>query len=391
MTAGIQFALPPDTAPSRPAEAQGLARDHVRLLIAKPDGLHHARFSDLGDWLRAGDLLVVNTSATLPSAVDGFRPDGSPVIVHFSSPADNATWIVEIRRPDGSGPVPDGRPTETLFLPDGARVRILAAQGDGGNGSSRLWRARIEAARPIEQYLGSFGRPITYGPTVDRWPLSTYQTIFAREPGSAEMPSAARPFTHTLVTTLLVQGISIAPVVLHAGVSSLDAQELPQVERFEVPSTTARLVNQARDAGGRVIAVGTTVTRALETTARRDGRAVPRRGKTNLVLGPQRATRVVDGLITGWHAPGASHLLLLEAVAGADLVQRAYDEAVRTHYRWHEFGDSCLFLPPRGHPPANGTTVNSRPTRKSPAPSAGTRRNYPGHLSATTNRRDPAG
>jgi S-adenosylmethionine:tRNA ribosyltransferase-isomerase len=369
MKAGIQFALPHDAAPSRPAEAQGLARDEVRLLIAMPDGLHHARFSDLGDWLRSGDLLVVNTSATLPSAVDGFRPDGSPIVVHFSSPVDKATWMVEIRRPDGSGPVPDGGPTETLLLPDRARLRILAAQSGKGNGPNRLWHARIEAGRPIEQYLGSFGRPITYGPTVDRWPLSTYQTIFARQPGSAEMPSAARPFTDALVTRLLVHGISIAPVVLHAGVSSLDAKEPPQVERFEVSSTTARLVNQARDAGGRVIAVGTTVTRALETTARRDGRVVPRSGKTNLVLGPQRATRVVDGLITGWHAPGASHLLLLEAVAGADLVQRAYDEAVRTHYRWHEFGDSCLFLPPRRPRPAGDTTVNSRPSRKTPATS----------------------
>ena len=189
----------------------------------------------------------------------------------------------------------------------------------------------MEAGRPIERYLGSFGRPITYGPTLDRWPLSTYQTIFATEPGSAEMPSAARPFTDAIVTRLLVRGINLAPVLLHAGVSSLDAKEPPQAERFEVSPSTARLVNQARDSGGRVIAVGTTVTRALETAARHDGRVVPRRGRTHLVLGPRRATRVVDGLITGWHSPGASHLLLLEAVAGADLVQLAYDEAIRAH------------------------------------------------------------
>jgi S-adenosylmethionine:tRNA ribosyltransferase-isomerase len=367
MNAGIRFALPQDAAPSQPVEAQGLARDDVRLLIAMPDGLQHARFADLSDWLRPGDLLVVNTSATLPSAVDGLRSDGSPVVVHFSSPIDKARWAVEMRRPDGSGPVPDGDPTEILALPGGARLRLLAAQSGGGDGPSRLWQARIEA--PIEQYLGSFGRPITYGPTLDRWPLSTYQTIFATEPGSAEMPSAARPFTDALVTKLLVHGISLAPIVLHAGVSSLDAKEPPQAERFAVSPTTARLVNHTHDSGGRVIAVGTTVTRALEAAARRDGRVVPRRGRTHLVLGPRRPARVVDGLITGWHSPGASHLLLLEAVARADLVQRAYDEAVRSHYRWHEFGDSCLFLPFRRPRRAGDPGLDSRSNRKTPATS----------------------
>jgi S-adenosylmethionine:tRNA ribosyltransferase-isomerase len=220
MNAAIRFAVPPDAAPSRPVEDQGLARDDVRLLIATPDGLHHARFADLSNWLRPGDLLVVNTSATLPSAVDGLRPDGTPVVVHFSSPVDNARWVVELRRPDGSGPVPDGDPTETVALPGGARLRLLAPQSGGGDGLNRLWLARIEARLPIEQYLGNFGRPITYGHTLHRWPLSTYQTIFATEPGSAEMPSAARPFTDALVTRLLVHGISLAPVVLHAGVTT---------------------------------------------------------------------------------------------------------------------------------------------------------------------------
>src|SRR5918992_246254 len=330
MKAGIQFALPEHAVATLPAEARGLARDSVRLLIAKPDGMRHARFCDLSDWLRPGDLLVVNTSATLPSAVEGVRPDGSPVVVHFSSPIDKSTWIVEVRRPDGSGPMPDGRPRQTLLLPGGARLRILAAQGGGGEGPGRLWRARIEVGGPIEAYLGTFGRPITYAPTVERYPLSTYQTIFAREPGSAEMPSAARPFTDALVTELIVRGISIAPLVLHAGVSSLEVKETPQIERFEVSATTARLVNQTRAAGGRVIAVGTTVTRALETTARLDDRVEPGKGETNLVLGPDRAARVVDALITGWHAPGASHLLLLEAVAGGASCPPAPHETKRS-------------------------------------------------------------
>ena len=169
--------------------------------------------------------------------------------------------------------------------------------------------------------------------------------MFAREPGSAEMPSAGRPFTTELVTDLVTRGIAIAPITLHTGVSSQDAGEPPQPERYAVPETTARAVNMTRAAGGRVVAVGTTVTRALESAADGGGVIRGRAGWTDLVLGPQRPARVVSGLVTGWHAPGASHLDLLDAVAGADLVDRAYHEAVRARYLWHEFGDSCLLLP----------------------------------------------
>jgi S-adenosylmethionine:tRNA ribosyltransferase-isomerase len=208
-----------------------------------------------------------------------------------------------------------------------------------------------------------------------QWPLADYQTVFAREPGSAEMPSAGRPFTAQLVTDLITRGVAVAPIVLHTGVSSQEPGEPPQPERFRVPEATARLVNSTRQAGGRVIAVGTTVTRALESATDPDGTVHPdgtihpdgtvdpdstvnsgstvhpgstvraRHGWTDLVLGPQRPARVVTGLVTGWHAPGASHLALLAAVAGDALVERAYAEAVRRGYRWHEFGDSCLLLP----------------------------------------------
>ncbi|HEY7009185.1 MAG TPA: S-adenosylmethionine:tRNA ribosyltransferase-isomerase, partial [Jatrophihabitantaceae bacterium] len=178
-----------------------------------------------------------------------------------------------------------------------------------------------------------------------RYSAAAYQTVFAREPGSAEMPSAGRPFTAALVTELVSRGIVVAPILLHTGVSSQDAGEPPQPERFRVPEPTARLVNLTRAWGNRVVAVGTTVTRALESAADRDGVVCDRSGWTDLVLGPDRPARVVGGLITGWHAPGASHLQLLEAVAGAPLVDRAYTEALRAGYLWHEFGDSCLLLP----------------------------------------------
>ncbi|HEX2051311.1 MAG TPA: S-adenosylmethionine:tRNA ribosyltransferase-isomerase [Actinomycetota bacterium] len=338
------FTLPAELHATAPPEARGLRRDEVRLLVARPGAVEHARFHDVGRWLDPGDVVVVNVSETLPAAVDGIRGDGRAVTVHFSSPLARGEHVVELRA--GDGPGRDAVAGEVVCVADGAWLELVAAYPDEARAEdSRLWRARLEAPEPLRDYLAKHGRPISYGYVRERWPLSAYQTIFARRPGSAEMPSAGRPFTHALVTDLVARGVVIAPVVLHTGVSSLDAHEPPLPERFEVPAPTARLVNAARAAGGRVVAVGTTVTRALESATTSAGDVVAARGVTDLVLSPERPARVVDGLVTGWHAPDASHLSLLEAVAGPELVQRAYDAAVSARYLWHEFGDSCLLLP----------------------------------------------
>jgi S-adenosylmethionine:tRNA ribosyltransferase-isomerase len=188
--------------------------------------------------------------------------------------------------------------------------------------------------------MARFGRPIRYGySTADR-PLSDHQTIFAREPGSAEMPSAARPFSEALVARLSAAGVLFAPLTLHTGVSSLERDETPYPERYSVPAATARLVGAVRGWGGRVIAAGTTVVRALETAAGSAGS-----GWTDLVVTPERGLYAVDGLITGWHDPEASHLHMLEAAAGRALLEASYEEAVQQGYLWHEFGDSHLMLP----------------------------------------------
>ncbi len=317
-------------------------RDGVRLLVATPTGIKHARFGQLGDFLAPGDLVVVNISATLPAAVDG-NWAGAPVEVHFSAELDDGAWVVEVR-PAGpsAGPVAGLRPGEVVSLGAGA---ALIVDRPHPAGQARLWRARPRVDGGVRGFLARHGRPIRYAYVPRQWALPDYQTVFAREPGSAEMPSAGRPFTAQVVTELITRGVALAPVVLHAGVSSQEPGEPPQPERFRVPQATARLVNSARQAGGRVIAVGTTVTRALESAADPDGSARARNGWTDLVLGPSRPARVVTGLVTGWHAPGTSHLALLAAVAGAALVERAYAEAVHLEYRWHEFGDSCLLLP----------------------------------------------
>jgi S-adenosylmethionine:tRNA ribosyltransferase-isomerase len=322
-----------------------VARDAVKLLVAQPGAISHAQFGDLGDYLRPGDLLVVNNSATMPAAVDGHRA-GQLIAIHFSTARAEKVWVVELRpAANATGHLTDIRPGERVDMPGGAAMVVGSSYPEPGVDGGRLWTARVVVEGDVVSYLARHGRPIKYSYVPRQWPLSYYQTVFAQRAGSAEMPSAARPFSTELVTALVAAGVAIAPITLHAGVSSAEAGEPPTPELFEVPPATARVVNSTHAAGGRVIAVGTTVTRALESAANADGMVRQAVGWTDLVLGPSHPCRVVDGLITGWHDAGASHLLLLEAVAGPDLVAMAYREAVEHGYLWHEFGDSALLLP----------------------------------------------
>jgi S-adenosylmethionine:tRNA ribosyltransferase-isomerase len=342
------FTFPEDRTATEPPEQRGLRRDGVRLMVASPAGIRHTFFHHLSDQLSAGDVLVVNTSATVPGQLDGMR-NGSAVVVHVANRLSDGTRVIELRTaPDASAPVLDGNVAERITLPAGGVVELIApypASGSSPTGvGNRLWRGRVSASQSLSTYLREHARPISYGYLNGSFPISAYQTIFALCPGSAEMPSAARPFSAELVARLVVRGVIFAPITLHTGLSSQDAGEAPQPEWFEVSETTAHLVNSSRARGGRVIAVGTTATRAIESAAGPDGIVAAASGWTDLVISPERPVRVVDGLITGWHNPEASHLLLVESVAGAELTQRAYDAAVAEHYLWHEFGDSCLLL-----------------------------------------------
>ena len=329
----------------QPAEARGLERDEVRLLVATPDGLSHQRFRDLPDHLRPGDVLVVNTSAAVPAEVDAIL-DGSPVVVHVAHHLEDGDRVVELRTaPDAARALLDASAGDVVEVGD---VRLVlrgpwpadAPSSPTGVGN-RLWRASVRG--DLDRQLDWNGRPIAYGYLDRRYPLADYQTVFGTRPGSAEMASAGRPFTPELVTGLVTAGVQLAPVTLHTGVSSQEAGEAPGPEWFEVPPTSARVINGARDNGGRVVAVGTTATRAIESSVQ--GRyVVASRGWTSRVVTPAQPPRVIDGLITGWHDPMASHLLLVEAVAGPRLTQAAYDAAVAEGYLWHEFGDSALLL-----------------------------------------------
>ncbi|GAA0574772.1 S-adenosylmethionine:tRNA ribosyltransferase-isomerase [Kribbella sandramycini] len=335
-----RFELPDALNATEPPEARGLARDQVKLLVAEGSTVTHTRFDKIGQHLRPGDLLLVNTSATLPAAVDGTWITGAgvaPVVVHFSTALDDGNWVVELR--NGGTPMLGGTSGDQVELPRGILTLLAPYQRD----STRLWIAK-PPVRDVVGYLQRHGRPITYSYVNRRWPLASYQTVFSRDPGSVEMPSAGRPFSFELVSQLAAQGVLIAPITLHCGVSSLESHEPPLPERYDVPAHTARLVNWVRANGGRVVAVGTTAVRAIESAVTDDGSVVAARGWTDLVLGPDHQVRVVDGLVTGMHAPEASHLLLLESVVGGETVQRAYDAALQQGYLWHEFGDTSLLL-----------------------------------------------
>ena len=350
MSSALAFTLTPAHEAGAPPEARGLERDDVRLLVAQRDrlALVHDSFRGLPAHLRAGDLLVVNTSATIPAALPATRADGTPVDLHLSTPVPGAVetqpdhssprWVVELRRAGsrfrsaGAG--------ERLALPGGGSAELVASYLSPG----RLWIAALDLPAPLDRYLAEHGHPITYGHLSRPRSLRDLQTVFADEPGSAEMPSAGRPFTRRVLDDLFARGVQVAPLLLHTGVASLERGERPYPERYRVSATTATRVNAHRAAGGRVIAVGTTVVRALETVAAADGRVEPGAGWTGVMVTPERGVRAVDGLITGWHEPDASHLLMLEAVGGRDLIERSYDAALTAGYRWHEFGDSHLIL-----------------------------------------------
>jgi S-adenosylmethionine:tRNA ribosyltransferase-isomerase len=338
-----RFVLPPDSEAVGPPEARGLARDQVRMAVVTPDVTHHRRARELARWLQPGDLIVVNTSATVAAALEVER-HGCIWGLHVSTELDDGAWVVELRRPGNRGPgVPT--PGEVLRLPGGVRLRIGAPHPQG---QSRLWRATTLPSVDRVSYLARHGTPIRYSYLRQPSLIEDLQNVYATVPGSAEMPSAGRPLSREVLVELMAAGVVVAPLVLHTGVSSQEAHEPPQPEWLSVPAVTARLVEQTRAAGGRVVAVGTTVVRALETAATGAGRVEPHTGWTSLVLSVDRPARVVSGLLTGLHEPEASHLDLLRAVAGPALVDRAYADISAPDaplYLWHEFGDVMLLLP----------------------------------------------
>lgn len=350
---GIEFELPDDLAAHEPPEARGLSRDEVRLMVSRvgENDISHTTFTHLPEFLSAGDALVINTSATINAAFDAVRHvHGLPnrIRLHLSTPLLGSRWVIELRRasPKGSMPLLEAVAGERITLPGGASATLLEPYGNRNplSGAVRLWIADLSLPVDALSYSAKYGSPIRYSYVPKLWPLSYYQTVFATEPGSAEMPSAGRPFTRNVLDRIESKGVAVVPITLHTGVSSLDADEEPYPERYRVTATAARAVNEARMRGGRIVAVGTTAVRALETVSLVDGSVRASTGWTDLVVTPDRGLNIVDAMLTGFHAPKASHLAMLEALAGSDHLSRAYQSALSNGYRWHEFGDLHLIL-----------------------------------------------
>ena len=348
----LTFDLPALLEAHEPPEARGLARDEVRLMAsyAGDDAVTHTRFSALPTLLRRGDVLVVNESATVNAALPAIRPSGERIRLHLSQRLPDGNWVVELRRLHGhtTRPLRTAMAGEIISLPTQAHVSLLAPYGElSATGETRLWLSSLSVHGDIDRYLDQYGSPIRYGYVSRQWPLPFYQTIFARERGSAEMPSAARPFSSRVLEGLARRGVRVATIVLHTGVSSLEDREPPYAEYFRVDTSTADAINTARQRGGRVVAVGTTVVRALESVAASDGSVSPGSGWTELIVTPERGLYAVDALLTGFHEPRASHLAMLEALVGRAHLESAYAAALAGKYLWHEFGDVHLLMPGR--------------------------------------------
>ena len=356
----LDFELPPELEAAEPPEARGLARDGVRLMVSyrQDDRIVHASFRDLPDFLEAGDVLVVNTSGTMNAALPATRENGTALTLHLSTHLPADLWTVELRSQEGAKPLLDGEPRETLRLPGGGTATLhtpYLPRNRSGDQTNRLWISTLNLPMNLNHYLDRHGAPIRYGYVREGWPSGYYQTVYATEKGSAEIPSAGRAFTPELITRLVAGGVQVAPLILHTGVASLEDDEPPYEEFYRVPPATARAVNAAHADGRRVVAVGTTVVRALETVTDEEGISHPGEGWTDLFITPERGVRSVDAMLTGLHEPRSTHLAMLQAVVqsgsscpllstGQGHLETAYTEALKGGYLWHEFGDLHLIL-----------------------------------------------
>jgi S-adenosylmethionine:tRNA ribosyltransferase-isomerase len=343
----LDFSLPPELEASEPPEARGQRRDEVRLMVSyrETDTLHHAQFSEIAHYLAEGDMLVINTSGTMKASLPATYPDGRAMRLHLSTRLADGRWVVELRRlgENKTEAFFEGVAGSVIDLPAGARAELLAPYAETADGV-RLWLAELDLPADLLTYTQQFGAPIRYNYVQEAWPAEYYQTVYATEMGSAEMPSAGRAFSPEVITRLVATGVQIVPLILHTGVASLENHEPPYEEYYRVPVESAYRMNQARARGQRVIAVGTTVVRALESVTDERGVVHPGEGWTDLVITPSRGVRAVDGLLTGFHEPQATHLAMLAAIAPRHHLELAYQAALAEGYRWHEFGDLHLIL-----------------------------------------------
>ena len=319
-----------------------LPRDHARLLVLQrlDRSLAHRRVEELPNLLRSGDLLVVNNTKVLAARVAGRKSStGTEVEILFVKDLGDAIWEVLIKG--------TFRPGQIIEM--GAEASAVVIE----RGAIRT-TVRVESPIPLSQWLRQYGR-MPLPPYLKRAPTDQdrewYQTLFALHEGAIAAPTAGLHFTPELLVRLRQSGIGLTAVTLHVGVGTFKPVTVDQIEDHqmgaewvEVGAEAVRSIEQARAAGGRIVSVGTTVIRALETAARADGQIRPYCGETDIFMTPGFSFKVVDALLTNFHLPRTTLLMLVSALAGTELLRQAYADAVRERYRFYSYGDAMLIL-----------------------------------------------
>ena len=319
-----------------------LPRDHARLLVLQrlDRSLAHRRVDELPDLLQPGDLLVVNNTKVLAARVSGRkRPSGAEVEILFVKDLGDAIWEVLIKG--------TFRPGQMIEM--GAEAVAVVVE----RGATRT-TVRVESPIPWPEWLRQHGR-MPLPPYMKRAPTDQdrewYQTLFAQHEGAIAAPTAGLHFTPELLARLQQRGIGLTTVTLHVGVGTFKPVTVDQIEDhrmgaewIEVGAETVRAIEQVRATGRRIVAVGTTVVRALETAARAEGQIRPYRGETDMFMTPGFPFKVVDALLTNFHLPRTTLLMLVSALAGTEFLRQAYAEAVRERYRFYSYGDAMLVL-----------------------------------------------
>ena len=337
----FDFYLPSELNASQPPERRGIRRDHVKMMVLdkKTGHVRHDQFFQLTDYLNAGDLVVMNNSRTVPAILQAVLFRDTKIIqeeveIRLARRRNEEIWDVLV--------VAEGVKLGDIlhFSSDLTAVVI-----DLNAGTPLITILFSKKGTDLFNSIYSLGEPIRYEYINNKWGLDYYQTVFASHPGSVEMPSAGRAFSWELLFNLQRKGIELDFIQLHTGLSYLLDDELEtsptdNYEEYHLFEKTIEKIRTTKANGGRVIAVGTTVVRALESA----GVTGALNGVTNLYINQSFPLKMVDGIITGFHEPKASHLDMLTSFVPQDLLWSAYKEAINQQYLWHEFGDMNLIL-----------------------------------------------
>ncbi len=339
------FNLPKILECSTPSEERGIGRDEVKLMISNKytNEIHHKKFKEIDAFLEEGDVLIVNTSGTMNAALSVELPNSKKGRLHLSTQIASDKHLVEIREVENNETkrFHDLEAGEQLQLEHGGKVKLIEPYYENKQDKShiQLWVVEFDISQDLNSYLEKYGSHIKYFGVDKKYPTEYYQTCFVTEKGSTEMPSAGRAFTPNLITKLIAKGIQFAPILLHTGISSLEANEKPYPEYFSVSQASADVINNAKKNGNRIIAVGTTAIRAIESSLNEENKVIANEGLTDLFVTPERGLKVIDSMITGFHEPKASHLLMMEALVNREHLELCYQSAIKKEYKWHEFGD----------------------------------------------------